>query len=307
MSLLMRNILLGIAVGDALGVPVEFMSREEIRRNPVTDMIGYGTYNLPPGTWSDDTSLSLCLADALTEGYDVDTIAAKFVAWRDENLWTARGHVFDIGIATNKAIDRLKNGLKPVSAGGAEETDNGNGSLMRILPLIDHIQGISLQERYRITSDVSSITHRHTRSIISCYCLLEYARYLVAGMDKVSAYTLLQKDLPVQLHAMGVADKEVHHLRRILSIDISVLQESEIQSSGYVIHTLEASLWCLLTTGSFKQAVLKAVNLGEDSDTTGAVTGGLAGIIYGAESIPVSWLEQLARKDDIESLALRRS
>jgi ADP-ribosyl-[dinitrogen reductase] hydrolase len=131
-----KSVLFGVAVGDALGVPVEFNSRQTIHKNPVTDMMGYGTYNLPAGTWSDDSSLTFCLAEALTKEFDLNTIGQNFVKWCYNNYWTPRGNVFDIGIATQQAIDRLAKGEQPDLAGGFDISSNGNGSLMRISPLL---------------------------------------------------------------------------------------------------------------------------------------------------------------------------
>jgi len=154
-----KSALFGVAVGDALGVPVEFNSRQTIAKNPVTDMVGFGTYNLPPGTWSDDSSLAFCLAEALTQGFELKTIGQNFVNWYNHNFWTPRGNVFDIGIATRQAIARLAQGEKAELSGGFDESDNGNGSLMRILPLLFYIQDKPINERYEITKQVSSITH----------------------------------------------------------------------------------------------------------------------------------------------------
>src|SRR6478752_1755951 len=125
-----KDILFGLAIGDALGVPVEFKTRQTIALNPVTDMLGFGTHNLPAGSFSDDSSLAFCLAEALTEEFNLQKIADNFIAWLDNNYWTPRGTVFDVGIATNQAIRRLQRGCKPELAGGTEEADNGNGSLM---------------------------------------------------------------------------------------------------------------------------------------------------------------------------------
>lgn len=145
-----KSVLFGVAVGDALGVPVEFNSRQTISKNPVTDMTGYGTYNLPAGTWSDDSSLTFCLAEALTKDFDLNTIGQNFVKWYHENYWTPRGNVFDIGIATRQAISLLAQGEKPELAGGFDERDNGNGSLMRILPLLFYIKDKPINERYAL-------------------------------------------------------------------------------------------------------------------------------------------------------------
>ncbi|TVQ09222.1 MAG: ADP-ribosylglycohydrolase family protein [Balneolaceae bacterium] len=298
-----KSVLLGVAVGDALGVPVEFMNRDDIRRNPVTDMRGYGTYNLPPGTYSDDSSLTFCLAEALADGYDLHAIARNFVKWKEENYWTARGMMFDIGIATAQAIGRLAAGAHPDEAGGTGEDSNGNGSLMRIAPLLFYIRGMPAERRFEITREVSSLTHGHIRSVVACHYYLEYARLLFNGAGLFEAYGTLQATVPELLETVSVDPVETALFSRLLRGNIHELPEDEIQSTGYVLHTLEASVWCLLTTGSYRDAVLKAVNLGFDTDTTGAVTGGLAGLYYGLDSIPAEWRHQLARHDDIENLA----
>lgn len=300
-----KSVLFGVAVGDALGVPVEFRSREEIRRDPVTDMRGYGTYNLPPGTFSDDSSLTFCLAEALAGGYDLHAIARNFVKWKEENYWTARGVMFDIGIATSQAIGRLAAGVRPDLAGGTGEDSNGNGSLMRIAPLLFYIRGLSASRRFEITREVSSLTHRHIRSVIACHYYLEFARLLYEGVWMFEAYRMLQETIPEFLESMAVDPAETALFSRLLQGNIHELPEDAIRSTGYVLHTLEASVWCLLTTGSYRDAVLRAVNLGSDTDTTGAVTGALAGLNYGLDNIPSEWRQQLARHNDIEDLAKR--
>ena len=302
---LYQDILFGFAIGDALGVPVEFMSRQEISLNPVTDMRGQGTYNLPVGTFSDDSSLAFCLAEALTQKFDLQIIADNFVSWLYSNFWTPRGNVFDVGIATSQAIKQLQKGCKPELAGGCDVSDNGNGSLMRILPLITYIHNKPISERYTITKQVSSITHGHIRSIIACFYYLEFARQLLYRTDKFQIYKNLKTEIPYFLSSISINTEEVKIFYRLLQENIYEFQRQDIHSTGYVLHTLEASIYCLLTTDNYKDATLKAVNLGSDTDTTGAVTGGLAGILYGVETIPKSWLTQLARRDDIENLAER--
>ena len=305
LRLLTQSLLFGVAVGDALGVPVEFMDREALKFEPVTDMTGYGTYNLPPGTWSDDSSLTFCLAEALTHGFDLNEIGRNFVRWYRENFWTPHGEVFDIGITTRQAILKIMEGESPEMAGGRNEHDNGNGSLMRISPLLFYLPDKPVQERYHITEKVSSITHGHVRSVISCFYYLEFARLLLEGNDKFDIYHQLKTFIHEHLVALEIPAREIEKFDRILRGDIFTLEEYEIQSSGYVLHTLEASVWCLMTTDSYRDAVLKAVNLGDDTDTTGAVTGGLAGLLYGFESIPKAWIRQLAKKEEIEGLAIR--
>ena len=300
-----KDVLLGISVGDALGVPVEFKPRFWLKENPVTDMIGYGTYNLPAGTFSDDSSLTFCLAEALTQEFNLQTVANYFVDWAYDNFWTPHGTVFDIGIATSQAISRLKNGIDPELAGGFDELSNGNGSLMRILPLVFHIRDKSIDERFQLSKQVSSITHGHIRSVIACFYYLEFARIIILGKDKFESYNFLQNHITNYLQSKKINDSEIKLFDRILKGKIHNLKEEQIASSGYVLHTLEASIWCLLTTENYKTAVLKAVNLGNDTDTTAAVTGGLAGLLYGHENIPVNWIERLAKRFEIEGLANR--
>ncbi|MEC5158589.1 ADP-ribosylglycohydrolase family protein [Chryseobacterium sp. MP_3.2] len=305
LSYQIKSALFGVAIGDALGVPVEFKSRETILQKPVTDMIGYGTYNLPPGTFSDDGSLTFCLAEALSHDFDLHRIGQNFIKWRDENYWAARGELFDIGIATNQAITQLKEGINPELAGNTNTESNGNGSLMRILPLVFYIKDLPISERYEITKKVSSITHGHIRSIIACFYYLEFAREILLGKEKFGIYKKLQVEIPNFLSSLSITPSEISLFDRLLEKDISVLEENKILSSGYVLHSLEASIWCLLTTENYKEATLKAVNLGEDTDTTAAITGGLAGLLYGIEDIPKNWIELLARNEDILDLGNR--
>jgi ADP-ribosylglycohydrolase len=192
-----------------------------------------------------------------------------------------------------------------VQAGGAGEESNGNGSLMRILPLIFYSKDKPIQERFELTKQVSSVTHGHIRSVMACFYYLEFAKQLIEGNDKFEIYKDLQISMPQFYTEVGIDQTEIAHFDRIFNKDISKLAEDDIQSGGYVIDTLEASLWCLLTTNDFPSAVLKAVNLGRDTDTTAAVTGGLAGLCYSFEAIPSKWVNAVARKGDIEELVER--
>jgi len=311
---LAKDALLGVAIGDALGVPVEFVSRRKRDEDPVTGMLGNGTHNQPTGTWSDDTSLTLCLAEMLCGPYNLKTLAGYFINWKEHGFYTARGFVFDIGIATSIAIQRLATGSEPTNGGGKDEYSNGNGCLMRILPLVFFIKDKRVEERFSITKDVTSLTHGHIRSVMACFIYLEYALLLMKGYDKVTAYDEMIKNVKGFLVQNNeCTEQELNKFHRVLEIqvdnyDLSPLKDldvDEVNSSGYVVSTLEASMWCILHTNNFSEAVLKAVNLGDDTDTTAAVTGGLAGLLYGAETIPNEWLEVLAKRAEIEALAAR--
>jgi ADP-ribosylglycohydrolase len=294
---------LGLAVADAVGVPVEFNSRESLRKNPVTDMRGYGTYNQPPGTWSDDTSLTLCLLDSLAhKKIDYTYMMQRFVSWIDEGKYTAHDEVFDVGIATRKALQRFRNGAEPLKCGGTSEQDNGNGSLMRILPLAFYLHtfggDLSFDEIFDLIHNVSALTHAHKRSQIACGIYLIVADCLLVESDLKKAVNFnLEK-----AESCYQKEKELNHNKRLFATDFAKLPEEEIKSSGYVVDTLEAAIWCLMNTDNYKDCVLRAVNLGDDTDTVAAVAGGLAGLFYGVDAIPKDWLNQLARLDYIKEL-----
>jgi len=303
------DLLLGVAIGDALGVPYEFSTREEMERNPAKEMVGNKVHNQPLGTWSDDSSLTFCLAESLLSGYDLKSTAIHFIKWRDEAYWTAHDEVFDMGITTNHAITRLSKIIADgrfedlkLLKGDADEYDNGNGSLMRILPFIFEIKDKDLRKQFELVWENSALTHRHIRAAMSCMIYLKLAEYLMNGYDKLLAYQKMRDDILILWNKMDFDSKERAHFKRIITLDISDVKKEEIKSGGYVIESLEASLWCFLTTDSFKSALLSAVNLGEDTDTTGAITGGLAGLYYGRENMPENWVSSLARVDDIIEL-----
>lgn len=300
-----RSLLFGVAIGDALGVPFEFKSRAVLKDKNVSGMVGYGTHDVPPGTFSDDTSLTFCLAEALTRGFSMNVIAENFIEWGYSGYWTARGDVFDIGFTTQQALSRLEDGVEPEDAGGKDEESNGNGSLMRISPLIFNLKTRPVEERFTIVRKVSSITHGHIRSVMACFYYVEFGLKLLDKRNKFASYQELKTELGDFFRALEFPITEVKLFERLLTEDIFKLGEDDIQSSGYVLHTLEASIWCILTTDNFRDAVLKAVNLGGDTDTTAAVTGGLAGLLYGYDQIPDSWLKVLARSEDIADLAER--
>ena len=296
--------LVGVCVGDALGVPVEFVSRDKLRLNPIKDMVGYGTHNQPPGTWSDDSSLTLCLAESLCKGFNIHDIANKFIKWLYEGYWTPYGETFDIGNTTYIAISRLKSGVNPLDAGPKDEFSNGNGSLMRILPLSFYLEKMKKEEQFEITHKVSRITHGHLRSQMACGIYIQIAINLLKEDPPEIAYKKA-KEISLDYYSREPYVYELKHFDRILKSDIRKLSINSIKSTGYVIDTLEASLWSFLNSKTFKDAVLTAVNLGGDTDTIGAVTGGLAGIYYGYSAIPKDWVKKIAKVDEIMELSER--
>lgn len=272
----LRDGVYGLAVGDALGLPYEFLERHSFE---AIDMVGYGSYNQPEGTWSDDTSLTLATCDSIREfgAVNLEDIMNKFLMWLRDSKYTPYGETFGVGNTTFKAIKSFeKNRLVP-TCGQKGEKDNGNGSLMRILPLA------FIKSSEEDIKNVSSLTHGHPISIEACQIYIKIAKGILLGKSLESILDNI----------------EVSELYRNLKF-LSRLNEGDIKSTAYVVTSLEAALWCVLKTNSYRSCVLKAVNLGNDTDTIGAIAGGLAGLIYGYENIPKNWIIKLKRKDLIE-------
>lgn len=274
---------MGLVVGDALGVPVEFKTRDTFH---VDDMIGYGTYNQPPGTWSDDSSLTLATMESIIRKGEIDPadIIRNFSRWLNYAEFTPHGKVFDMGGTTERAIRKFDNQRRKDGCGRKE--DNGNGSLMRILPLA------LFPSSLHAVDEVSSLTHSHEISKRACRLYVGTAEQLLKGntISDCIGYS-------------GIWVKEFSRIPKIYK-----LNRDEIRSTGYVVDTLEAALWCVYHTGSYRDCVLEAVNLGGDTDTIAAVAGGLAWIIYGCggeKGIPDEWIAQIARKDWIFDLCER--
>jgi ADP-ribosylglycohydrolase len=294
-----RSVMFGHAIADAVGVPVEFRSREYLDRNPVTDMIGFGTYNLPAGCWSDDTSMALCALESLAKGnVNYDDIMKNFGKWYYLDEFTPEGYVFDIGNTCREAIDNYFYRKKPaISCGLSSISSNGNGSLMRIHPFVlyAYYNGIEDEAEFiNMIVNASSLTHAHKCSIAGCVIYSYILRELLNNPEKSSVHKGI--DYAQSVRPFG------RYYERVFSGNIETLKREDINSSGYVVDSLEAAIWCLLTTNNYEECVLKAVNLGEDTDTVAAIAGSLAGALYGIESIPEKWMEQLKKKEYIEGM-----
>lgn len=273
----LKDGLYGLIVGDALGVPVEFRQRGSYK---ITDMIGFGTYNQPEGTFSDDSSMTLATCHSIKEkgGINLEDIMEKFCLWYYEGKYTPFGKCFDIGNTTSQAIITYKKTRSLEAASQKDERDNGNGSLMRVLPLI------FIDASDEDVEKVSALTHGHEISKEACVIYVNIGKRILSG-EKLE--DILQ-DVSLS--------KNYERLRYLCS-----LNEEDIKSTGYVLTSLEAALWCILKTSSYKDCVLKAVNLGNDTDTIGAIAGGLAGLIYGYDQIPISWIEKIKNKKLIDN------
>ncbi len=297
--------IVGSVVGDALGFPAQFEERGELRRNPIKGMVGNDLFETPPGTWTDDSSLTLATVDALIrEGLDLRAMADAFVRWFRDGEYTPFGKAFDLGLTVSSAILRLINGATPASSGIYRAS---NGSLMRILPIPLYTHCLPPEEVVEWAFKASAITHSHPLALLSCgyYSLLIKAVMEGKGKDEalktaseqlVDAVKSRHPELLKHLEPDG-------ELGRVITLEILNAEEDEIQSSGYVVHTLEASIWAFHRTNTFKEALLLAVNLGDDADTVGAVCGGLAGTHYGLKAIPNEWINTLQKKEYVLSLA----
>lgn len=296
--------ILGFAIGDALGVPVEFTKREILEMFPVTEMFGNGVHKQPKGTWSDDTSMILATMDGVIESGFIDyyQIAENFCLWATSKKYNAHDRLFDIGITTHSALrNYIMKDVEPTKAGGTDYFDNGNGSLMRILPMAYYFKENSMSdlEMSRIINDLSSMTHGHELSCLGCYLYTKYAIGLLNGKSFEESYEDL-KNVDVSMYS----EPSKNAYKRVLNGELATIEDkSLIKSSGFVVDSLEASIWCCLHSKSYEEATLKAVNLGEDTDTVGALAGGLAGIHYGIDNIPKKWLDDLVKKDYIEELS----
>lgn len=288
--------IIGHAVGDAMGVPIEFTKREKLQDKKVTKMLGYGTYDVCKGSWSDDTSMEIALIDSLINknGFDYKDIMNNFLCWMTQDKYTANGEVFDVGITCMNAILNYRSGIEPLKCGLNGEKNNGNGSLMRILPvaLYSYYKKLSENDIITLTNNVSSLTHSHEISKLGCYIYVRYVMFLLDGLSKEEAYKKIQ-----ELNYDSYDEYAISKYNRILDNNIKEFEINDISSKGYIVDSLESSLWALLNNNNYENTIIEAINLGNDTDTIGAITGSMAGILYGMSSIPKDWLDDLLRKD----------
>ena len=300
--------IMGQIVGDALGLPVQFRPREDRDLDPVTDMRGYGAFELAASLKKEERHENL----SLNEIIDYEIIMKNFSKWLNEGEFTPYGFAYDVGGATMDGIGRYDMGTEPTLSGGIGERDNGNGSLMRILPISLFIHYLSQkysfdeEDKMEAVHNLSSLTHRHRRSQMTCGIYVNIAlEFLENNGSDLSLEELIANGINKSKEYYfnnPSFEKELHHFDRVFSLNIQNLPRDEIKSGGYTISSLEASIWCLLNNENYKDTLLQAVNLGHDTDTTACIVGGLAGIYYGYEEIPNEWIDELARLDYIEDL-----
>lgn len=287
-----RGCLLGLACGDALGTTVEFCDRGSFAQ--LTDMVGGGPFELPAGAWTDDTSMALCLASSLVERgrFDANDQMERYVRWWKQGYFSSTGRCFDIGITTRLSLHRYQQNRQPM-AGDTDEFAAGNGSIMRLAP-VPLFYYPDEEEALHWAGESSRTTHGAQECIESCQLLASMIHAALAGRTK--------EEVLMQRESRRFQSSKVKSIAagdyRNKTIDL-------IKGTGYVIDCLEASAWCFWKTATWKEAVLLAVNLGDDADTTGAVCGQLAGAFYGEEAIPAEWLNRLVMAKEIGKLAER--
>lgn len=294
--------IIGHAVGDAMGVPTEFCIREKLQAKRVTTMIGYGQHDVPEGSWSDDTSMEIATIDSIInkKSIDYEDIMTNFYYWLHDAKYTPGDKVFDAGRTCIQSIINFSKGMKPLESGQASISSNGNGSLMRILPvaLYSYYKNLSEIETIEITNNISSLTHAHEISKLGCYIYVRYIMLLLDGNDKEKAYRQIK-----MIDYSSYSDESLKCYERILKSNINEYELKEISSRGYVVDTLEAVLWVLLKHNNYQDTIIEAINLGNDTDTVGAIVGSMAGILYGLNSIPKEWINKLVKKDYLLDLA----
>lgn len=286
-----KGCLLGLAIGDAVGTTLEFRKKGSFK--PITDMVGGGPFNLKPGEWTDDTSMALCLATSLIEcdGFDAKDQMLRYCRWHREGFLSSNGRCFDIGNTVAGALHAFRADGNPY-AGSTHPNSAGNGSLMRLaaIPMF-YYDDIDKAESMAVKS--SKTTHGATECVDACRL---YARQIIKALDGRSKDGVLLSD-------MGFNGSQ-----KIVDIANGCYigkDDKSIRGTGYVVDALEAALWCFWTTDNFRDAILKAANLGDDADTTAAICGQIAGAHYGISGIPDEWLNKLVMRAEIEDLAVK--
>lgn len=286
-----RGALLGLACGDAVGTTVEFKPRGSFP--PLTDMVGGGPFHLEAGQWTDDTSMALCLAESLLikNGFDPVDQMGRYLNWWQWGYLSSTGECFDIGTTVSQALAKYQQTADPF-AGSTAPYSAGNGSLMRLAPVV-LFYFPDVQQIQTFAADSSRTTHAAPEAVECCQLLAGLIANALAGASKA------------ELRRLSSASFSQPKVAAIARGNYLSLSEADIKGSGYSVQSLEAALWCFQRTDSFAAAILQAANLGDDADTTAAITGQLAGAHYGVQDIPAHWLAQLHDGAEIAAIADR--
>lgn len=293
-----RGTFLGLAVGDALGAAVEFSRPGTFE--PVADFRGGGPHGLGPGEWTDDTSMALALADSIGQvGWDLGDQMRRYLQWKDQGRYSVTGECFDIGTTVSQAMQRFSRTGDARSSGSTDERASGNGSIMRIAPLpmrFSHLLATDLEQLLKLAAESSLPTHGSPQCLSACRYLTLVLCGLIQGEPREA---VLAPEWPPleQLRRCFPLHREIEE---VVHGSYRHKNPPDIAGTGYVVKSLEAALWAFHDVSNYSEAVLRAVNLGDDADTTGAVCGQLAGACWGEGGIPQRWREGLAGRDMIE-------
>ena len=291
--------LLGLAVGDALGTTIEFTPPGSFR--PVTDMVGGGPFDLAPGEWTDDTSMALCLAESIVEcsGFDPRDQIERYCRWWKEGHFSVKGHCFDIGGTTRDALSKFM-GEGKAYAGSTSTKAAGNGSLMRLAPV-----AMAFANRPTLAIGFAGESSRTTHAARECVDACRYLAAILVGLINGESKDAVLSDLYTPVANLWDAEPLAPKVVEIAAGSFKEKAPPTIRGTGYVIECLEAALWAFYNTGNFRDAILKAANLGNDADTTAAVCGQIAGACYGTAGLPGDWVGKLAMREEITQLATK--
>lgn len=284
----------GFIFGDAFGVPVEFKKRDTFE---VHDLQGFGTWNVPAGTWSDDSAMMFVTMDHLVCHTSHDELKKAFCDWAYRGFWTYNKEPsFDVGATIAEIIQRWEK-ISLAEQAKSDEFSNGNGALMRILPVSFATFGQAEEEIVQTITNYATMTHGHIRSTLSC---IHYTFVVHNLLNESSLYDSLQDANQRFQKYLAKYPQEESSFIGVLTIDS--LQREDIESTGYVLHTLEAVYWSLLNATSYYDTIHKAVHLGQDTDTIGAIAGALAGMYYPYLDVPTTWFSMIPRREEIQVL-----
>lgn len=313
--------MLGEAIGDALGVPVEFKEREYFKTNPVTKMLEFGTWHQPAGTWSDDSAMTLAAMASIVDQKKVDwqNIMEYFEKWLNDDYFVASKERFDCGNTVVNAIGNWQRGALPIESGPTAEKNSGNGSLMRIYPFaMYYADGLLRQNKEAVQNVANASRLTHGSEICQQCCIIYSSLLAFAAYQKDNNSELDRKELLFEGLRLGITNVKLifdglnHYLsflngqngvwemadvEKIMNLNENSIEE--LPSAGFVFDSFQAALWCFLNTSNYNECVLKAVNLGKDTDTTAAIAGMLAGIYYSEEGISKEWVDTTKRTEDI--------
>ncbi len=308
-----KDMLIGFAVGDAYGVPYEFLSRKEIGPILSDEMLGNDTPMnfksrwsdyIPKGAWSDDTSMLVATMAAICDSkgkLNYTKIMDNFVDWMYHAKYTSINQTFGIGNIVYNSVSRYMDGESALKCGGTGIRDNGNGSLMRILPISLYCiyNGLDDDAICEVVSKGSSLTHAHEISKMSCVIYTFFLQKILEKRDKYEAFDYaISKD-----YSVWFSEETIRNFNKLLNDSFKEIDAKDIRESGYVLDTLEATIYSILKNNNYKDTIQCAVKLGYDTDTVAGITGSIAGAMYGMDSIPENWIKDLKKKKYLENMA----